>query len=216
MTSETKIEVHGVAEVQSLINRIPAELFDEARDAFADAVLKAQEKTSRNLQGGPLFTRTGLLASSINAAVSDRRGTLKTLKASVFSSFMVGSQEVPYAKIHEVGGTITAKNKYLKVPGGPYLNIPLPPNKTPAGVMRMTPAMVFRYGGFIIKSRKQNYIVMMPENRASRTVKSIPMFVLKKSVNIKPRLGMRKAAEDQIPTLLGRLRALQFSGGTRG
>jgi len=109
-----------------------------------------------------------------------------------------------YARIHESGGTINAKNKYINVPGGPFLNIPLSANKTPAGVMRENARSVFASGGYIFKSKKGNWIVMSGND--------VPMFVLKKQVTIPARLEFVKTATDEVPTLISNLNKVLLDG----
>jgi len=178
------------AEVKQYIKQLPESTFKQARKVFAKAVLAADTKVKDNA-ANKLHVRTGALVRSLSQeVVGDRIGNLS---ASIYSGGTDGGKPLVYARIHEFGGTVTAKNAYKGVPGGPYLNIPLPDNKTPAGVMRMTARMVFAQGGSIGLSKKGNWIVFL-EDKA--------MFYLKKSVTIEPRLGMRDAAEAQIPVLL--------------
>jgi len=200
-TVSTKVQVRGAEEVSTYLSLIPEEFFPVVKDAFQNAVMKAHEQTTSNLQNGPLYSRTGHLARSLKFNVSGE--TVGTLEASLYTSYYVDGTEVPYAPVQEFGATIRAKNKYARVPGGPYLNIPLPPNKTPAGVMRMSAKMVFEAGGTILKSKKGNWIVGLRQLGTFT-----PMFVLKKEVTIPPRLGMRDAVEDQIPSLLSQLESL--------
>ncbi len=94
---------------------------------------------------------------------------------------------------------IKAKKAYRRVPGGPYLNIPTAYNKTPAGVMRIPPKEVFKQGGIVLKTKAGNYGVFL---------RGRMLFVLKRSVILKPRLGMRTAAENQIPTVLSKIKDL--------
>jgi len=179
------------AEVEKYLKEFPAVTFEQARAVYAKAVLAADTETKRNATD-VLNVRTGALRRSIQSEVIGF--DLHSLRASVFSGAYHGSKPVIYAPIHEFGGTVKAKNKYLRVPGGPYLNIPIGENKTPdAGVMRMTARMVFNKGGYIRKSKRGKWIVFL---------ESEPMFVLVKQVKIKPRLGMRKAADRQVEIIL--------------
>lgn len=190
------ITTHGIPELKDLLDILPEHVFKETSSAFKKASLGAQS-TIINRFGteNGLNSRTGLLRRSIK--VSNKGNTIDTLKSSVFT-------DVKYAPIQETGGTIRAKNKYTGVPGGPYLNIPLTANKTGAGVMRRDARSIFSTGGFIIKSKAGNYLVMSGEG--------IPMFVLKKQVTIPARLGMQKAVEEQVPTLLSTLNDTLLKG----
>jgi len=180
------VTVVGLDEVRKLLDELPEHSFDVTKVAISKAVLNTHAKVSS--YSGGLHNRSGLLRRSLKTDVKGT--TLKDLRGDVYT-------DVKYAPIHEKGGTISAIDKYLRVPGGPYLNIPLATNKTAAGVMRMNARQVFSAGGYIIKSRIGNYLVMSGTDQ--------PMFVLKKQVTIPARLGMEKAAEGEIPTLLSTL-----------
>lgn len=187
-------EVTGLAELSAYLALAPKVLFNETKKEIGLSVLNVQAVVTdnffsgNNTGGNKLHNRTGLLRRSIKTSLSGT--TLKTLSGSIHT-------DVTYAPIHEKGGTIKAKTAYATLPGGPYLNIPLSANKTAAGVMRQNAGEVFADGGYIIKSKAGNYLVMSGTG--------IPMFTLKRSVVIPPRLGMETAAIDEIPTLLGNL-----------
>ena len=177
------VTVVGTEEVAELLRALPGNTFDAAKAAISKAVLNTHATVSS--YSGGLKNRSGVLRRSLKTDVYGTK--LSNVGGDVYT-------DVVYAPIQEKGGTIRAKNAYHGVPGGPYLNLPLPANKTAAGVMRQDARSVFAAGGYIIKSRIGNYIVMSGTSQ--------PMFVLKKQVTIPARLGMEKAAEDEIPTLL--------------
>lgn len=181
------VTVVGLDEVVNLLDQLPKHSFDVAKVGISKAVLNTHAEVSS--YSGGLHNRSGLLRRSLKTDVKGT--TLNDLSGDVYT-------DVKYAPIQEKGGTVKAIDKYLRVPGGPYLNIPLSSNKTAAGVMRMNARQVFSAGGYIIKSRIGNYLVMSGTGQ--------PMFVLKKQVTIPARLGMEKAAEGEIPTLLSSLR----------
>lgn len=196
--SSLSVEIRNLAEVQDYINQVPEEEFTQAKTAFQEAAFAADKEVKGNTRN-KLHVRTGMLRRSIRASVS---GTdLGNLKASIFSVSVVDGQPVIYAPIHEKGGTVRAIDKYKRVPGGPYLNIPARANKTAAGVMRMPAREVFQRGGYIrrINGAKAKWGVFMDGKM---------MFSLVKEVKIPARLGMVKAAEGQIPTLLSKLKDL--------
>jgi hypothetical protein len=85
----------------------------------------------------------------------------------------------------------------LGVPGGPYLNIPTSANKTASGVTRLQAREVFNRGGYITQTKGGVWGVFLLGQM---------MFSLKKQVKIPARLGMIDAAEDEVPTLLNKLR----------
>jgi hypothetical protein len=175
-------------EVKELLKNLPDQVFDVTKAAISRAVFSAHAIVSENTRT-KLNIRTGALRRSIQNIVTGN--DMNSLYGSIWSDLI-------YAPLQEFGGTIRPKNnKYAKVPGGPYINIPLPPNKTPAGVMRSTARQVFASGGYIAKSKAGNWIVF--------NVTREPMFVLVKQAKIPPRLGMGQAQEDVIPELMSDL-----------
>ena len=196
-----RVEVRNLDEVTRALRDMPIDLFPDVRRVFQQAVLGASNKTKQNATS-ILNVRSGHLKQSINQEVTGTR--IGDICASVYSASVAGGSPVKYARVHEFGAqggdAIRAIDKYLGVPGGPYLNIPLPGNKTPAGVTRRQAREVFASGGYIRQSRAGNWIVFDGDSK--------PMFYLTKSVEIPARLGMRDAAADEVPTLLSRLAAL--------
>jgi len=182
-------------EVEQYLKKLPETSFEKAKKVFATSVLAANREVKSNATT-KLNVRTGALRRSIGQSVKGMN--LDELRASIFSGSS-GGKPVVYAPIHEFGGTVTAKKAYTNVPGGPYLNIPIADNLTPAGVMRMTAGMVFNQGGYLFKSKSGKWFVAMNDKL---------MFVLVKEVTIKPQLGMRDAAEKQVPIILTELKKI--------
>jgi hypothetical protein len=175
-------------EVRTLLERMPGHVFGQTKIAITTAVFRSHAIISENART-KLHIRTGALRRSITPIVTGN--DMNTLVGSVWSDMI-------YAPLQEVGGTVRPKNnKYAHVPGGPYINIPLAPNKTPAGVMRSTSRQVFTTGGYIAKSQAGNWIVFSHDDK--------PMFILVKQAVVPPRLGMQKAQEAVVPELLGDL-----------
>lgn len=193
------ITIKGGDELQRFLDKLPEGMYDAAKTSFARAAIAAHAKVTARIQNGtPMFRRTGNLARSMNFSVSG--GTLGSLNAAVFSSSTVSGSPVIYAPIHEIGGTVRAKNAYARVPGGPYLNIPTSANKTASGVQRLSAREVFANGGKVIKSKKGNYLVFGKTARGFE-----PMFILKKSVTIPARLQMRETVLGEVPGLISSL-----------
>jgi len=179
------IQIIGLDKLLEFLRDLPEHSYSVIR--------KGVEKTTANIEKGLkqnttsiLQKRTGALHDSIGR---DLQGTdLKTLTGQVW----IGTH---YAKTHEFGATIKAKNKYMGVPSGPYLNIPIPNfNLDGNGIMKQSAREVFSGGGYIQKSKNNNWIVFSFDGK--------PMFVLKKQVKIKPRLGMFKLLKTSLPTLM--------------
>jgi phage gpG-like protein len=182
----TGVQVVNLREVVQYLNEIPADTFKIAKKEIATGLLKADKDIKTNTD---LMRRTGQLFKSIQTKVEGT--SLKDLEASI-------STDSIYAPTHEYGATIRAIDKYMRVPGGPYLNIPTDSNKTPAGVTQLQAREVFNMGGSVVKFKSGKYGVML-----NGEVK----FTLHKQVKIKARLHMVKSAEDQIPTMLSRIAA---------
>lgn len=96
---------------QAVANRI-ASLGPKLREAERRTVFRASQLMAktwvRNVSGPILKRRTGAYAASVNA-------TLPVEVEGAFESRVGARQGVPYAKIHETGGVIRAKNfPYLK------------------------------------------------------------------------------------------------------
>jgi len=205
MTTNVSAEIIGAEELKGFTNALPNRLFEDAKRILENAAVKAQKEVLDNsfnngqssLSDDKLYSRTGNLRRSIR--IESHGSQLSNVGSSIYTNSL-------YAPLHEAGGTINAKDKYLGVPGGPYLNIPLKPNKTAAGVMRYSATEVFNMGSFIVKSRAGNWLVCLSgikENKQTWNIDNIliPMFVLKKSVTVKARLGLVDAAYKQLEYL---------------
>ena len=83
----------------------------------------------------------------------------------------------PYARIHEYGGTVRPKRSK-------YLAIPLAAAKTAGGDSRGGPRSFTNT--FFARSKAGNLILF--QNQGSKK-KPLPLFVMKKQVTLKPRLG---------------------------
>jgi len=197
MVVDLSVDVTNLQEVVDFLNAMPVETFGQAKTVFRQAVIRTDKQIKDNATN-ILKVRTGNLKRSF---MFDVAGTnVHNLRARVYSASVVGGKPVIYAPLHEgkpdgSDTTIRAIDKYMGVPGGPYLNIPAPANKTPSGVTRMKAREVFNAGGFIAKKTVFN-------------AAGEPMFWLVKSVRIPARLGMLEAAEDEIPTILSDLQAI--------
>lgn len=191
------VEVKNKEKVIDFLDSMPERLFNGIKIIFQDAVRDASNEVKDNCRS-ILTVRTGTLRRSIGHGV--KGDNIKSLRASVYSESIVDGQPLLYAAVHEFGSTIKAKDKYARVPGGPYLNIPTSANKTASGVMRKTARMVFNEGGYLRQKRGKWGVYLGTKK----------MFSLVKSVKIPPRLGMRKAAESAIETILSSLNQLKL------
>jgi hypothetical protein len=194
------ITIVGDDEVQNLLKNLPSFYARETKMLLGKAVLKTQSDIldnfshgSSGLSSNKLNSRTGNLARSIKTSVKGVE--LNELSANVYTDSI-------YAPLQEKGGDVKAKNKYARVPGGPYLNIPTNFNKTAAGVMRLSSREVFGMGGYIAKSKTGNWFVFALDGK--------PMFILKRSVTVPARLGMIDAGIESAKTLLDDLNKLNL------
>ena len=186
------VSLEGVEEIQTMLSRLPEEMYDEVKPVFRSTVLKVHDKMEDRVTDGPLYRRTGALARSFKHRTDGNK--LDTLQSRVYT-------DSSYAPIHETGGVIKAKNAYRGVPGGPYLNIPAKSNLTGSGVMRADAKSVFDQGGYLVKlknPKKAKYMVAL---------RGKPMFWLVNQVSIKAQLGFVDTAQEEVPTLLSNLSA---------
>lgn len=103
-----------------------------------------------------LARRTGQFARSLDAVVVGHE------KAYVMTAFIGGG--VPYAKIHEYGGTITPKN-------GKYLAIPLGPAKTKGGDSRVSGPRNWPNKLVFIKGKGTTKLLAEVLGKVNKTVK---------------------------------------------
>ena len=171
-------EITGIDDAVSMLQKLPKEVFDDAKEIFKDSSFLLHRRTTARFTSGPLHVRSGLARRSFQTRLSGTN--VKNLVAGVYSG-LVGGKPVVYIRTHEYGANIQAKNKYTRVPGGPYLNIPLPTNQTPSGVQKLTAREVFNSGGYLFKSKAGRWLVMSGTSE--------PLFVLKKFTNIPKRLN---------------------------
>jgi hypothetical protein len=156
--------------------------------SFRDSILLVERALKGNVSGSALNVRSGRLRSSLGSKVeADDNGLVGTVGSGVRSG-----DRVKYANIHEGGGTITPRIKQ-------FLTIPLDAAKTPSGVTRFSADDVRKgrtnYKGSFIK----NSIIFGVLQRGNAKRNSIvPLFVLKKSVNIRPSKYLSITAEETL------------------
>jgi len=197
MADDFGIETINMAELKDYILDVPEKSFDAAKMVFKKAVLAADTEVKGRF-GSKIQSRTGSLRRSLATSVSGHE--ISNLQASFYAAAYAGGLPLLYTLAQEKGAKIRAIDKYKKVPGGPYLNIPVLDNLTAAGVMRMSAREVFKAGGYIAKRRHK-----FGTKKWGVFLKGKLMFVLRKEVTLKPRLGMVDAGEKQIPTILSSL-----------
>jgi hypothetical protein len=125
-----------------------------------------------------LSLRTGAMIKSITESVRVSGTTYETLQGTIGGSFI--------ARVHERGATITVRK-------AKYLTIPLPPALDKRGVP-IRPRARDWPDTFVIKSKTGNLLIVM--RKGGRIV---PLYVLKKTVKIPPRLGLGDTARAGLP-----------------
>ena len=165
----------SAAKVEKLIKTHPGILYRHMLSAFAQMGQDWRAGMDARFSGGPIRSRTGKLQRGLRHRVTG--STFKTLKLTMSSG------SLPYAAIQEFGGTITPKNaQYLTVPLSGVLG-------GESGKVRLTARQAIERGAFFFRTGGKLFI-------ARRKGKGLQLlFVLKKSVELKPRLGMREVWE---------------------
>ena len=166
-----------------------AKVLSRELKTFLDSV--AQALASRHSGGWPggtgadtLSKRSGTLVNSIIASVRVNGDTFATIQGSIGS-------DAPYAGIQEFGGTIVPKN-------AKYLTVPLAAALDGSGVPIYPQARDWP-NTFVAKSKAGNLIIFQ-----KRGTSIVPLYVLKSSVTIPPRLGMKKTLDAGLPYFVGR------------
>lgn len=158
-------------------------------ELFRHLQLVAQKVAARNSGGYPGGTTSNSLSKRSGVAMDSlRRGVRVSAGAGGLEGTMSG---VHYLTIHEYGGTIRARNaQYLTIPLNEALNANGVPKKMSAREWNNT---------FVSQSKKGNLIIFQ---RRGRLI--VPLYVLKKSVKIRARLGLRKEQQDAIDLFVNR------------
>jgi len=169
-------------DVERVINKLK-EISPDKRDGIAykamvDASLFVEQKLKMNISNKILHVRSGQLRNSIGSIVTHDGKQPE----GIIGSGVRGSGRMPYADIHETGGTITPKRVN-------WLTIPLRAALTPAGVPRGR-ARDFE-NTFFAYSKAGNLILFQRKGKGA-----VALFLLKKSVTIPARRYMSITAEE--------------------
>lgn len=199
-------------------------LTDNASTALRDYGVRFRSRAQKEMERfGQDWTRR-LVSERLSGrpGVNRRTGNLaRSFKSRTFDSSLLGAivldvqPEGPgseYAHLQEFGGTIRPKR-------AKNLWIPIAGNLTPAGVARITPTEAISRGGFFAKGVFFGKALTKKAPQQSRALggsgfkgKTIdrgavitPLFVLKKSVTVKGRMGASRLWADSMPSLAARL-----------
>lgn len=151
------------ADLSTRLELLARTLPDQLRRALTAAALDAEAEAKQNATT-VLNVRTGRLRASI-------RGTVEQVSGDPAIVLRAGTDggAVPYARIHEEGGTIRPKRgRFLKIPVGPAL--------TGAGVSRLPPG---RSGDFRFVPNPRGGVLVGRDGKV--------WFVLKRQVTIPAR-----------------------------
>ncbi len=192
------------------MRRLPLEVPGRIRKATSVALgigLRILERrlVTERLSGSPLRRRTGALARGWKRMVF------------IYDGEVVGKlmTNVPYAEIHEFGGTIRPKRgKWLWIPGKELL--------TPAGVFRGWDQVVWD-AVFYRRSKKnpRNLVVLQPVKSHIRGKKKgqtvlLHVATLVPEVTLPARMGLRDLAKAALPEIRTRMNAAIGAALSRG
>ncbi len=158
-------------EFRAAMEKAPRRLFEEVTSRLVNRGREFIQRTfpRARLRGGDgLHNRTGRLRGSFD--ITSKGDDLNSWQMAEFTTS-------PYAKIHEHGGTVRPKR-------AKYLAIPLAAAKTKGGDVRGGPRAFTNT--FFAKSKAGNLILFQNQGKGK---KPLPLFVMKREVNLKPRLG---------------------------
>ena len=130
-----------------------------------------------------LSSRSGSMVQSIIESVEINGRTFDKITGQIGGSMI--------AAVQEFGATITPKS-------GKYLTVPLPAALDSKGLPRKKSARDWA-NTFVAQSKAGNLIIFQRDG-----AKITPLYVLKTSVTIPPRLGMRKTLDTGIPYFVER------------
>jgi hypothetical protein len=130
-----------------------------------------------------LSSRTGQLVSSLERSVTVKGQTWRSLKAYITVGFP--------GVIHEFGATIKAKE-------AKYLTIPLPPALDERGVPLKKSARDWE-NTFVARTKAGNLIIFQ-----KRATQIVPLYLLRETTTIPPRLGLRETINTGLPHFVER------------
>ena len=166
--------------------KIAKEFRDGLNRVFRELEARHSKAWAWGEQSDNLSKRSGKGLASIKKSIAVRGGSLDSVIGSISTGTM---------GIHETGGTITPKRSR-------YLAIPLQAALSSKGIpLRKRPRDC--NGGFVFRSKAGNLII--GRRKVGEGIE--PLYVLKKSVTIKSRLGLSSALEKEYPQMEQRIAA---------
>lgn len=132
---------------------------------------------------GTLSRRSGSLLRAISRSVEVRGTRVDSIVGTI------GAPGLPYGRIQEEGGVVRAKR-------AKYLTIPLPAALNRDGTPRRRRARSWK-NTFVRRSKAGNLVIFQ-----KRGQEVVPLYLLKPSVRIPPRLGMAATLEAGLSALV--------------
>jgi len=188
--SEFVLTLEGQKELLAKIERLPSSVREEVgqRTLLQGAILLEGYIKGQKLSGQVLHVRSGRLRASMAHQVAQEGQDLVA---------RIGPHVV-YARILELGGTITARNaRNLTIPVGPAL--------TPSGVPRYTARDLISnpsLGGF-----KRTFFRNKKLYGVTRGGRAVVVFVLKPSITIKEYRYMRSSLAEKAQEIIALIAA---------
>jgi hypothetical protein len=167
----------GISQSGPLVSK---EVRDGLNKVFRELEARHSKAWSWGSQSDSLHKRSGAGLASIKRSIAVRGGSLDSIIGSISTGTM---------GIHETGGTITPKRSK-------YLAIPLQAALSSKGIPLRNRPRDWN-GGFVFRSKKGNLII--GRRKVGEGIE--PLYVLKKSVTIKSRLGLNDAMEKGYPQM---------------
>lgn len=192
-TNQTTIQ-HQFSKLDKDLRKVA---FKALKDAFKDFGIRWAEAMKRRLKASPGRHDKMIQRKNYNAAPSSRSGRLRnsfrarttgskieTLQTDLFSTGGVVAfvQEFGTKKYDSSSPIATIRPRTSK-----YLTIPLPGALTPGGRLKKGArgARDFK-GTFFVKGKKSPLVLMQAKGKGA-----IPIFALRRKIDLRPRLGMR-------------------------
>lgn len=175
------------------LGRLPATLAIRLRRQLEVAAARfASFYTAKRLSGRPgLKRRTGGLARALDWEATGE--TLTDLNARIFFRGSGPGGPLRLVWAHEHGATIRPRRRQ-------WLTVPLPEALTAAGVPRRSSARAWE-NTFVQRSRRGNLLIFQKRGRGI-----VPLYVLRKSVEIPARLDFRQLGRQRfVPLALARM-----------
>lgn len=184
--------------------------------AFSQAAATVEGKLKDNVRGPILKVRSSRLINSIGSRVDPMRNGQIT---ATIGSGARGGERVPYALIHELGGTIEPG------PGKQWLTIPTSNAKTAGGDKKAgyTARNLFNgqipgFKGAFVKKWETGGIIFGIMTGAGKN-KLLPLFILAKKVQMPARKYLSKTleqSEKEIPNIVVEAVAKELRRGMNG